>query len=463
MGTHSGEHNNEQVAIIGGGPAGLATARALTQMNIPFTIFEKHSDVGGIWDRQNPGSPMYRSAHFISSKTMSGHEGFPMPDDYPDYPSNRQILGYIRDFADQYQLRNHIRFNTQVENVDKTDNGWQVSFKAAGNDDAEPQQQNFRWLVCANGTNWNANRPTFTGEENFNGKIMHAVDYHDSDQLKGKKVLVVGAGNSGVDIACDAAFNADEAFISMRRGYHFLPKHIFGEPVDVFGSKSAWLPMWVQQRTFGLLLRLVNGDLTRLGLQKPDHRVLSSHPIVNGQLLHYLQHGDISARGDIETLDANGVRFRDGKRADVDLIILATGYNWKIPYLNDAIFDWKNNRPQTFMKIFNRQQPDVFINGFVETNGGAYKLFDEMALLIAHSIEAQRINGRENEKLQQFINGPEPSLSGNVSYVDSPRHTGYTNSDAYREAMKIMRDQMNWPSAEEFYIAPESGLVPANA
>lgn len=460
MTTQQNTQINEQVAIIGGGPAGLATARALSQLNIPFTIFEKHSDVGGIWDRQNPGSPMYRSAHFISSKTLSGHEGFPMPEAYPDYPSNRQILNYIRDFADQYQLKNHIRFNTQVEKAEKTDSGWQVNFKTGGEDNI--QQQNFRWLVCANGTNWFPNRPSFKGEENFTGDIMHAVNYQDTDQLKGKRVLVVGAGNSGVDIACDAAFSAEQAYISLRRGYHFLPKHIFGEPVDVFGSKSAWLPMWVQQRTFGLLLRLINGDLSRLGLPKPDHKVLSSHPIVNGQLLHYLQHGDISACGDIQQLNGNTVTFRDGKQVEVDLIVLATGYNWQLPYLDEAVFPWKNNRPQTFMKIFNPQQNDVFINGFVETNGGAYKLFDEMALLIAHSIETQRVNSSEAEKLQHYINGPEPQLSGSVSYVDSPRHTGYTNSDAYRAAMKQMRDHMNWPAAEEFYNAPDSGLVAAH-
>lgn len=451
---------NDQVAIIGGGPAGLATARALSQLNIPFTVFEKHSDVGGIWDKENPGSPMYRSAHFISSKTLSGHEGFSMPDSYPDYPSNQQILSYIRSFAGHFQLTDHIHFNAQVEKAEKVADGWQLSWKETHTDQSI-QQQTFRWLVCANGTNWFANRPALKGEENFTGEIIHAVKYQSSEQLKGKRVLVVGAGNSGVDIACDAAYVAEQAYISLRRGYHFLPKHIFGEPVDVFGAKSAKLPMWIRQRTFGWLLRLINGDLSRLGLPKPDHKVLSSHPIVNSQLLHYLQHGDIHVCADIEQLNGQTVTFRDGKQIEVDLIILATGYHWQLPYLDASVFPWKDNRPQAFMKIFNPTQNDIFINGFIETNGGAYKLFDEMALLIAHSIETQRHGGFDVQKLQQFINGPEPKIGGSVSYVNSPRHTGYTNSEAYQSAMKKMREHMSWPDTRDFYKESKNRITPA--
>lgn len=442
----------QKTAIIGAGPAGLAVARALSKLGMDFDVFEKHNDVGGIWNAENPGSPMYNSAHFISSKTMSGHEGFPMPDDYPDYPSNKQILTYIRSFATQYGIRPDIHFSSTVGQVSEIPGGWQIDVEKSG----ATESLTYRWVVCANGTNWFPNRPEIKGEDQFDGEIMHSVGYRSSGSLKDKKVLVIGAGNSGIDIACDAAFAADEAYISMRRGYHFLPKHMFGDPVDVFGSKSSWLPMWIQQRTFGLLLRLINGDLTRLGLQKPDHKVLSSHPIVNGQLLHYLQHGDISAKPAVSHLEGKHVIFSDGSQAEVDLIIQATGYDWSIPYLDDSVFGWKNNRPETFLKIFNPKHPGMFINGFVETNGGAYKLFDEMALLIAHTVKAQSEDSPVANKVQQYINGPAPDLSGNVQYVESARHTGYTNSDAYRNAMKRMRKTMGWPSAEAFYNTPES-------
>lgn len=444
---------NDQVAIIGAGPAGLATGRALKTLGIPFTIFEKHSDIGGIWDVENEGSPMYRSAHFISSKTMSGHEGFPMPKDYPDYPSNGQILDYIRNFTKAYGLYESIHFSTPVTQVERDGDAWVVRYTQNG----QEQVGRFRWVVGASGTNWHPNRPILEGEETYAGEIVHAVEYSDAASLRNQNVLVVGAGNSGVDIACDAAFAAKTAYSSMRRGYHFVPKNIFGIPADVFGAKSSWMPMWLSQLTFGGLLRLLNGDLTRLGLQKPDHRIFESHPIMNTQVLHYMQHGDLIAKPDIDRLDGSDVIFVDGTRAQVDKIILATGYNWKLPYLSDDFYKWENNRPLTFMKIFNPTEPSLFINGFVETNSGAYKLFDEMGLLIAKAIEAQ--SKGEDQPLQAYIEGPEPDLGGKVRYVKSARHTGYTNVDAYKGAMASMRKALGWPDPESYYtIEPATAL-----
>ena len=439
--------SDDSVAIIGGGPAGLAVARALRVTGRPFTVFEKHGDVGGIWDPGNPGSPMYASAHFISSKTMSGHVGFPMPADYPDYPSHAQILAYIRDFAGQHGLYPHIQFGAAVESVTPEGEGWRIDYRQ----DGQSHSQRARWLVCASGTNWTPNRPKIEGEERFEGEISHAVAFKDADTLKGQRVLVVGAGNSGVDIACDAAYCADAAFISMRRGYHFLPKHIFGEPADVFGSHSDWMPNWLSQRIFSLLLRLLNGDLKRLGLKKPDHLALSSHPIVNGQLLHYLQHGDIKAKPAIKCLDGRTVTFEDGSRETVDKIILATGYNWALPYLPQDLLRWKDERPETFMKIFIPGQERLFINGYVETNGGAYKMFDEMAELIAQSIEAQAAGGAGAKALADFLAGPEPDLGGGLSYVASARHTGYVNSKTFYGVMKAMRRKLGWPEPDAFY------------
>lgn len=443
----------ERVAIVGAGPAGLATARALQKLNIPFDVFEQHGEPGGIWNRSHPGTPMYRSAHFISSRKMSGHLGFPMPDNYPDYPSNSQILAYIKSFAVHYKLDAHIRFHTRVLHAEPSSSGgWELDVQTANE---APQRRHYGWLVCASGTNWTPNRPLLAGEEEFTGEIMHAVDYNDESQVRDQRVLVVGAGNSGVDIACDAAFSAKRALISMRRGYHFVPKHIFGIPADEFGEGSRWLPGPIRQRLFGLLLRIVVGDLTRLGLQKPDHPVLSSHPILNAQILHYLQHGDLEARVNIDRVSGQTVFFRDGRQDDVDIIILATGYHWHLPYLHKSRFTWQHERPQAYLKIFHPDQPRLFLNGFIETDGGAYKLFDEMAYVIARSIQAQRENSQAAQQLQHLLRQPEPDLGGAIHYIHSPRHTGYTNSKVFRKRLRELQKDMGWtPSAEAFYNAP---------
>lgn len=181
----SGVHGSDRVLIIGGGPAGLATARALTLADVPFSIVERHTDFGGLWDITSPGSPMYRSAHFISSKTMSGHEGFPMPEAFPDYPSNGQILSYVRSFAERHQLRAHTRFNTKVLRVSKSERGWLVTSITG----ETSHQETYRWVVCASGTNWHPRIPELSGADAFEGQLLHSSAYKDPEGLRGKRVL----------------------------------------------------------------------------------------------------------------------------------------------------------------------------------------------------------------------------------------------------------------------------------
>lgn len=426
-----------RVCVVGGGPAGLALARSFLALGIPFDAYERHADVGGLWDPSNPGSPVYNSAHFISSKTQSHYHDFDMPEDYPDYPSNRQILAYMQAFADAYGLRPHIRFNTEVKEARREKTGWQVTLSTG-------ETKHYASLVCANGTNWHAAMPKYPGL--YTGEMRHAQTYRSMDEFKGKRVLVIGAGNSGCDIACDAAQSADKAFISMRRGYHFIPKHIFGIPADAFAASGPQLPMWLEQRVFGVMLRVLNGDLTRLGLKKPDHRVFETHPIVNTQLLHFLAHGDIKAKPDVARFESKTVHFTDGSSEEIDLVLCATGYQWKVPYLSPDAFVWKHGRPDLYMNLFSREDGALYALGFMETNGGAYKLFDEMADLIARTILARANGGAEADRIDKLIANDRPDLSGGIRFVGSSRHATYVEINAYRKQMKRLRKRLGWPA-----------------
>jgi hypothetical protein len=436
-----------EMCIVGGGPAGMALARALLRHGVTFDCFERHSDVGGLWDRTNPGTPVYDSAHFISSKTMSHYVGDPMPEWYPDYPSYRQIHDYLRSFADEYGLRDRMTFSTEVTAAVPVHGGWRVTLRRQ---DGSTEERTYAALAAASGTNWHPVLPDYPGE--FTGEIRHSQTYGSSDELRGKRVLVIGAGNSGVDIACDAARSADRAFLSVRRGYHFIPKHVFGVPADVFAANGPQLPMWLEQRVFGALLRLLNGDMTRLGLPKPDHRVFETHPIMNTQVLHHLGHGDLIAKPDVERFDGDQVVFVDGTREPIDLVLCATGYAWRIPYVPASEVDWSSSpsgasdqrRPSMYLTAIGRTNPRLYGMGYVETNGGAYKLFDEVADLIARAYMARREGTAEG--LEELIRTDRVDLRGGVKHVPTQRHASYVESGTFVRHLARVRKRLGWPS-----------------
>jgi hypothetical protein len=425
-----------RTCVVGAGPAGLAMTRALMRHGLDFDCFERHDDVGGIWDQTNPGSPMYDSAHFISSRTLSGFHGYPMPEAMPDYPRHSQVLTYLRDFAEAYGLRERITASTEVQRAQPDpQDGWRVTLRGG-------ETRRYDNLICANGTTWSPNRPALDGE--FSGELIHSNEYRSTATLSGKRVLIVGAGNSGVDIACDAARAADAAWISMRRGYHFIPKHMFGTPVDVLAETGPQPPMRVAQWMMPLLIRLQIGRQERYGLPRPDHRLFESHPIVNDQILHYLAHGDIAVKPGVERLDGGGVVFADGSRETVDMVVLATGFRSVIPYVDRELFDWKGERPQLYMHLFSPRRRGLYGIGFAEADGGIYALFDEMADLVACAIRATDDNGTDCTRLEQLRRESSPDVSGGVRHVASDRHASYLHLPAYRKAAGKLRKRLGW-------------------
>lgn len=433
-----GDAGEPDVLVIGAGPAGLAAARALRARQVAYDHVERASDVGGLWDIDAAGTPMYESAHFISSRTKSAFPSFPMPADYPDYPSHRQVLDYLRSFADAYRLRPHIRFETAVERISPlSDERWRVTF-------ADGSEGVYRHVVCATGMQWDPLIPDLPGS--FSGEVLHSRDYRSAHAFAGKRVLVVGAGNSGCDIACDAGRVADQVFLSVRRGYWFIPKHIFGIPSDVFADSGPKLPTWLEQRIFGGMLRVLNGDVRRIGLPRPDHRLFETHPILNTEVLERMRHGDVRAKGDVLELDGDAVVFADGSREIVDVIIMATGYRHSIPYAQEFFGD-PQHPDDLYLSVFSRRYPGLVALGFIETNSAAFGLFDQAARLIAASIAEQ-----DPMRRRQFADlrmQDRPNLSGGIRFVRSPRHVGYVDSHALARAYRRLAHAMHWTMPDE--------------
>lgn len=419
------------VCVIGAGPAGLLTAAALKKRNIPFDIIDAGRRPGGIWDIDRGDTPMYDSAHFISSRRLSGFPGFPMPDDYPDYPRHDLILQYIQAFARHHDLERHITCGLRVDTATRRESGgWTLTT-------SDGRSHTYDAVCVATGTTWFPRVPEVPGH--FEGEAYHSSAYKSPKEFEGKRVLIVGGGNSAADIACDAARTASKAFISLRRGYYFIPKYIFGQPADVFSHAGPQLPRWLEERVFGFLInRVLVGDLTKLGLQKPDHPILRSHPILNTQILHHLGHGDIQARRDVRELSGRTVHFVDGTSEQIDLILWATGYDKRFPFLQEQDLDRRGDTLDLYLNVFHRRYQDLFFVGLFETDGAAYGLFGQQADLIAAYLDPATPE-RARSAFDGLRADDRPDLRGGVQYIASPRHDYYVKGDVYGRTLAQLR------------------------
>lgn len=425
----------DAVCIVGAGPHGLIAARALKKTGVPFVILEKNDDVGGLWDISNPGTPMYESCHFVSSKNGSSYFDFPMPESYPDYPSRLEILAHIRRFAETYGLRDHVEFNSKVVHAEPDGDRWIVETE-------DGHARSFEALIVCPGCTWHPRLPDFKGT--FDGEIMHSVNYKNAQQLAGKKVLVVGMGNSGADIACDAVRTAAKVFVSMRRGYNFVPKHLFGVPTLDLLNDPALAPEALQGIEFPDAVRLHVGDITRLGFPRPDHEVGETHPVMNTQVLYHAAHGRIVAKGDVDRLDGSAVRFVDGSAEEIDIVIAATGYDYRVPFIDEAAFGWEGGHPRFYLTAFVRQNPSLFVIGLIEANGAPWKLDDQLSLIIAEYLADRRDGRPRAEAFRDRVKTEQIDLQAGHSFVRSARTVNYVNVPDYEANVHRIADEFGF-------------------
>lgn len=422
------------IALIGAGPSGLAAARNLQKAGLAFQGFEAHTDVGGLWDIANPRSTVYHSAHLISSKRTTEFAEFPMGDAVADYPSHRELRDYFRAFADRFDLRRHYRFGARVHKAEPLDDSpappWQVTWSEA---DGSTHTEVFSGLVIANGTLAEPSMPKFEGH--FDGELLHTAHYKHPAMFTGKRVLVVGAGNSGCDIAVDAVHYADSVDISVRRGYYFVPKYVFGKPADTLGGKLK-LPPWLKQKIDTLVLQWFTGDPVRFGFPRPHYRMYESHPVVNSLILHHIGHGDIAVRPDIARLEGRTVHFKDGSARDYDLVLCATGYKLHYPFIDPALLNWQGMAPQLYLNIFSPRLDNLAVMGMIEASGIGWQGRYEQAELVARFFKARAEGSPKAEALRQAKAGPPPDLSGGYQYLKLERMAYYVHKDTYRAAVR---------------------------
>lgn len=370
-----------RVAVIGAGAAGLAAVKALRDADVPAVCFESTDQVGGLWVYGAPDSPAYRTLHLNTSRGRTQFADHPMPTDWPDYPDHRRIAGYLADYVDRFELGDTIRLRHTVEQVTQDPAGtWTV--RASGPDG--PVEVTVDAVVVANGHNRVPRLPDPPYAGTCTAEQMHSHDYRGPEQLAGKRVLVVGGGNSAMDIAVDASYAATRTLLSLRRGVWVVPKYLLGRPSDTLnGALARRLPWRLRQRISQTMLTATVGSPARYGLPAPTHGFLQDHPTLSDGLLSRLTHGDVEARPGVAALDSDRVKFTDGRSDSVDLIIWCTGYRVEIPFLDPALLGGGADTLPLYRHVFHPDAPGLTFVGLMQSTGSAFPLVEAQAKLIA--------------------------------------------------------------------------------
>ncbi len=405
-----------RVAIIGGGPTGIGVGRELIEGGIDFDLYEAESDFGGVWNSEAPCGRTYESLHLISPKFNTQVPDFPMPDDYPVYPNHHLMLRYIRSYARHFGVQDHARFNAPVTRLTPEGDRWRL---VSGNG----HDERYELVVICTGLHREPAYPDPAYPGTFSGEVLHARDYKSHEQLRGKRVLVVGGGNSGCDFAADAVHSAKEVYHSTRRGYYYQPKFIAGKPTPQWmmelGAKFK-----TRQETLAYIqevFRLAGFDGADYGLPRPDYPLDGAHPVMNSLILYYIGHGDVTPKGDIESFAGKRVVFKDGSEAEIDLVLYATGYRRDFPYLDDTLLEWKSGIPDLFLHSTPRNHDNLLFMGFINSAAGLGDGLKTQGLFVLNY--ARALAGR-TPGLRAFLAAKKvdkPDL-GQTHFLESYRH-----------------------------------------
>jgi dimethylaniline monooxygenase (N-oxide forming) len=422
-----------RACIIGAGSSGIAAVKALHARSISLDCFEASDQIGGNWvfGNRNGMSAAYRDLFINVSRERMAYSDFPMPSTYPDFPHHTHIAEYFNAYVDHFGLRELITFDTTVTRAEHDGEGaWRVTLDTG-------ETRTYDALIVANGHHWDQRwpEPAFPGADTFTGEQLHAHTYVDNSIFAGRNVVILGMGNSAMDIAVESSYVADNTYLAARHGAWIIPKYVFGKPVDQLPNDPR-IPFAIRQRIIHQVIKRYTGDPEIYGLPKPDHKFGEAHPTVSGRILDRIAHGTITPKPNIAALQGTQVRFADDTVVDADIVVYCTGYKITFPFFDQDFIAAPDNHIELFRRVHHPDVPGVYFIGLLQPLGAIMPLAEAQSewvgdLLLGDCALPSR------EQMRAEIAADQDAMR--ARYVASKRHTIQVDFDDYLRDLEIER------------------------
>ncbi|XP_078489739.1 flavin-containing monooxygenase 5-like [Ciona intestinalis] len=427
--------SKKRVAVIGAGASGLTAIKCCLDEDLDPVCFEKSHDIGGLWrfeEDTKEGATVYRSTFINTSKELMSFSDFPLSKETPNYMHHSKVMQYYRDYADRFNLLKHIKFKTEVLSCEEsetfnTTGTWRVKTRNILND--EINEEIFDGVLVAVGHHASPHFPLsqFPGADKFQGRILHSHDYRDFKGFENKKVVVLGMGNSGGDIAVELSWHSKQVFLSTRRGsWVFNRVGPRGYPIDLFVTTRYknlldWLiPKSITQKSVEKMLT-EKLDHAHYGL-KPEHGPFNQHPFINDELPNRIIIGSIVIKSNIRSFKERSVVFDDGTEEEVDVVIFATGYVFEFPFLHESIAHVNGTDAQLYKYMWplSMKRNTLAIIGHVQVLG-AVNPVSEMQCRWATRVFKDIVQLPSDKEMIKDIDKKRKAMK--QKYYNSQRHT----------------------------------------
>jgi hypothetical protein len=439
----------KRIAVIGAGAAGLCAAKHLLARDLQVTVYEIGSKVGGLWVYENDSglSPAYKSLHLNSENLVTAYSDFPFPPGSPFYLNHWQVHRYLESYAQHFDVQRHIRFRSKVVSISRAGSAgkWRVMLENG-------TEEQFDGVVVATGHQGVPSHPPFA--KDFKGEYLHSHVYRVPEPFRGKRVLVVGMGNSAVDIAADICTVTAATTLAARSPVLIMPRMLFGKPASRFFAKveKPFVPWPVRRWVRRFVVWMVHGRMEQWGFVPPKKR---THPTSHPSLMSHFVWNRIKGKPGIAEVKGKEVRFADGSVETFDTLIAATGYLVDAPFLPRDVGLLDGHWLNLYQRIVVPGVEGLYFVGFFNLSGGGnIRMMDLQSELVA-AVASDDVELPDPARMRADIEQDRRHMR--KLYPDSPRYGLELDPREYGAALRAeLRRARRRSDAAERYVEPAS-------